>query len=1101
MINYTKEQLEAIDYFDSDLIISASAGSGKTQVLLEKVVKLVSMGYKINDMLIVTFTNLAASEMKTKLENMLEKKFCETKDGKFFDAIKQLNVSNISTIHSFCQKLVKKYYYELHINPNFEIKDDNFLFFLKNLALENAFNEFLAKRDSEFVELSNLFVYKRDYNLFKEEILSFYDFLVSKVDKFDFCNRLIEKNYEQNINQNELISKFRVYCTKNFEIYKKNIENLKLESLKVQSEKLEKLCTEILSIIDFDFSTNEKFVKTFFGEISFPRISISNKSEAIQVEVKEKLQKTMKSVKEFVKQLKSIFDFDDIGQMNEANQKSKKLLLKFVEVVKVFEKKFLELKQKYNCLDFNDLEVLTLKLFENENILNEICSLFKFVFVDEYQDTNLVQEEILKKIAKNSKRIMVGDLKQSIYAFRECNPKILNDKMNDFLETDSGKVVELNKNFRSRKEILEFSNKIFSNLMRKENCDYDYYEHGMFVCGRTDEQQNLKPISILCVNKQSENIKNAKQNENILVLNAINNLLEQKIVENGIERNLQYCDIAIISRKRNEKFNDLCEFLQKSKIPINVKFYEKIYQSFEVKLIFAYLKIINNTDNEICLASVLKNFYDVSDNDIITIKNNNFVEDVLNYCKKDAIFAKISKFKEDLEYFGGLVFEVDNKTLIKEIIKRTQIDLMLLKKNGKISESRLQVFLNSVPENKFDLNEFLVYSEKIKDKKFEVKKIDAENSVVVDTFHSTKGLEYNAVIIVGAGEAIFSKNKSNLIYNANFGIGIYDFNEENKVKNPNMIYSIIKILNKQEEFNEEVRLCYVAFTRAKNFMVICGAEKLSNLCQETNTLKFLDFNSYFSLIFSQTFDDYVDCQIIDDDLTQNSAQNSEKLLEEKTETKPNYELFDRLFEEKYPFENSKLVQLKNSVTSLSEEDNLIYNISNFKVTDQDKEDYIALGNAYHHTLEKLQFGLETEKEVHEKIVNLIGNKELEANVYSFVEDAKILKAINAIKKLIDKNDKIFKEKVFLMNLSYDEITGKPIKDKILVQGIIDLMIEKENEIILIDYKTSRLNDINLIKKYALQLNLYEKAISEAYPEKKITKYIYSIFLDKLINVV
>lgn len=1099
MINYTEDQKNAINYFDSDLIISASAGSGKTQVLLEKVVKLIEMGYKIDEMLVVTFTNMAAGEMKSKLENMLEAKFAETKDSKFFDALKQLNVSDISTIHAFCQKLIKKYYYYLSINPNFDIKDENFLYYLKNLALDKTFEGYFNNNDEEFANLANLFIYKRDYKVFKEEILSFYEFLVSKVDKYNFIASLIENNYKQDLNSNELIEKFKNYCEKFFENFRQEILNISFDAQKISCDKIIDLCNQIHAILCFNFGNNEMFVKTFFNSFEFPRIQISNKSEVEAVLLKEKLQTVVKDIKSFIKNLNNIFNFESTEQIKLSIEKSKKLLMKFVEVVKTFEENFKLIKNENNCFDFNDMEALTLKLFENEKILDEISSKYKFIFVDEYQDTNLVQEEILKSLSKNCKRIMVGDLKQSIYAFRECNPKILNDKMKDFQNNSTGKVIELNKNFRSRPEILEFSNNIFKNIMQKENCDYDYSSHGMFVCGREDFGKTQKPICVLCVDKQSENFKNPKQSENILILNAINNLLKKKIIENGVERNLTYKDIALISRKRNERFNMVCEFLQQNKIPTNVKYYEKIYDSFEIKLILSYLQILNNKTDEISMVSVLKNIYDVTDNELIYIKNNDSMENIFQYNKDDMILKKINVFKEDYNYFSNLIFELSVKNLIKEIIRETNLDLKLLRIFGKISEERINVFLNSVNDAEFNLFKFLHYIDKIKDKKFEVRKIDGENSVIIDTFHSTKGLEYNAVIIFGAGDSLFSKNNSSLIYNASLGIGIYDFDEENKIKNPNFVYSVIKILNKQEEFNEEARLCYVAFTRAKNFMIICGAEKKDNLKVLNNPLQFLNFTSYLSLICSSGFEDFVDFKVLEED-DEIFCDNDEKAdLEEKI--KLDYNMFDSFFEKPYDFASSQKVQLKNSVTSLSEEDDINYNISNFKITDLDKEDFIAVGNAYHHTLEKIPFSLNSVKEVHNKIVNLIENQDLNLNVYSYIEDEKIFKAIENIKTLIEKDDKIFKEKVFLMNIAYNDVSKTKVDDKILIQGIIDLMIEKENEIILIDYKTSRLNDAGLIKKYSLQLKLYEKAISEKFKNKKITKYIYSIFLDKLINVV
>lgn len=1105
MISFTKEQQDAIDYFDTDLVVSASAGSGKTRVMLEKVVKLVEMGYKLSQMVIVTFTNLASSEMKTKLENLLQEKFSETGDEKFFRAIQEINVCDISTIHSFCQKLVKKYYYVLDISPNFSVGEENFLFYLKMLAIDKTFEKYFSQNDEEFISLANLFAKKRDYNNFREEILSFYEFLISKVDKYNFIKNLIEASYNENLNENVVIGKYRNFCEEIFGALKNDVLNLKLESEMMKSEKLVNFCDLIFSEISFSFVDNKQFINRFLGEFSFPTIRIGNKSTVEEVEIKEKLQALSKEIKAKIAKIQKNLCFDSTSLLLEDNKKSKKILLKFSEVTQTFEEFFIELKRQNNILDFNDLENLTLQLLDNEKIENEIIEKFRFVFVDEYQDTNFVQEEILKKLSKKSKRIMVGDLKQSIYAFRECNPKILKDKMAEYVNYGTGKVIELNKNFRSRHEILSFSNEIFSNLMRQQNCDYEYEKHGMFVCGR-DGQDGIMPVLVINVDKEKKKDdekvlkEDFEEKEFLLVLNAINDLLKKKIDDDKGERNLTYSDIAIISRKRGEKFSALCAFLSDHKVPINVKFYEKIYESKEAGLVLSFLKIINNPSDEVSLCAVLKNVYGLGLTDLLKIKKENFIEDVFNFDENGHIKAKIDEFRQDIAMFRELSKEKSVKELILEIIKQKNLDLILLKRFGKISQSRLDAFLANVDENEYDIKSFVNLCEKLKDKKTEIRSVDGDNSVIIDTFHGTKGLEYNAVIILGAGDEIFSKTRSNLIYNASLGVGIYNFDEESKTKNPNFIFSLIKTLNKKEEFNEETRLLYVALTRAKNYLTVIGCEKQKNLKRESEPVKFLDFSSYLNLIcasgINENFAKFL-CVSASDEIF-----NEKEVYEtDKKQFELDYFVFDKLFLGEYKFKNSTKLQLKNSVTGLSEDDQKIYNISHFKLTDLDKEDYIEIGNCYHLVLEKIPFSLENEKEIRSYVGSLIEKRVLPANVYSFVSDEKILKAIKQIYPLVSENDVVRKEQSFVMEVEHNKVVKNGENEKILVQGIIDLMIEKDDEILLIDYKTSRLSDYNLIKKYAIQLNLYELAIKEKFKNKPIKKFIYSIYLDKLINVV
>lgn len=1097
MINYTEEQREAIDYFDTDLLISASSGSGKTQVLIEKIAQLISNGYKLEDFLVVTFTNLASNEMKNKLENILQDKFIETGDAKYFEALSKINTCDISTLHGFCQKIVKKYYYLLGIEPNFKILEDNQVLSLQNLAFDEMVKEYLENFDEEFKKISNLFVAKRDYRKFREEVLNFYEFLTSKINKFEFCKKMIHDSYNSNIEENEVLSKFRTYVNRNINYYIEKIKELKSEAMKIESEKLNSLCDDYLSVL-YTFNTNSKMFLYFKNEFKFSQIRLKKNATIEEEELKEKFKVVSQKIKEFLNDLKTMFCYDSIQTLEEKFIDWSETITKFCEIVENFEKKYKNLKFSQNCLDFGDLEELTLKILENDEIKREISLKYKFIFVDEYQDTNLIQEKILQSISTFSKEIMVGDMKQSIYAFRECNPDIFNGKMKRFQESGSGKVIKLNKNFRSNKSILDFSNKIFSNLMRKENADYEYQTEGKFIFGNKDVKDE-KPC-ICYINKSSENLEGGdfEEEENYLVLNTIYNLLQKTIIENKIERKMTYSDIAIISRKRNDKVKRLAQFLRENSLPVSNKYKEKIFDSYEVKLILSYLKILNDIDNDISLYSVLKNIYGFSTNELLLIKKEKLSQDLKKYNNNDEIKKKIDMFFKDYQQFSLFYEENNVLMLVKKIIEEKNLDIILSSK-GKSSE-KLNIFLSTISEDEYSISEFVNKCENLKDKKFEVKEVDAENSIIIDTFHSTKGLEYNAVIIYSCEDAMFSKNSSNLIYNAKFGIGIYDYDENEKQKNENLIFSIIKILNKQQEFNEEVRLFYVALTRAKVYLYVLGVTKEERLHQTNNIVEFLDFSNYLDLIFSTDITSFANIKKIEESEILENTKND--ISEDEIESDNiNYDIFNKYFNTEYKNEKSVHLQLKNSVTSLSSEDKEIYNISTFKLQELDKEDYIELGNSYHYALYNLPFYLDSEEEIRNSILNLISAKKLPENIYNYVDDKKLLKAIRAMRGLICDGDKIYKEKIFMLYVPYNEIIKSDIKDKILVQGIIDIFIEKENEIILVDYKTSRLQDINLIKKYDLQLKIYEKALREKFPNKTIKKYIYSIFLDKLINIV
>lgn len=1314
MIKYTKRQREAINYFKSNLLISASAGSGKTQVLLEKVVKLIENGESLNNILMVTFTNLAASEMKAKLENILLDKINNderSNSSKFFDALNLLNACDISTLHSFCQKLVREFYYKLNLEPDFEIGEDSVLIKLKHLALNETIDYYLSKNDEEFKNLSNLFVYKRDYSLFKNEILAFYNFLVSKPNKFDFAKKMIEKSCNEKIEENEIIEKFKNLVVLKLNPYIEVWKDFEVKAKNIGSDTLKNIAISFYGNIDNNFTTNKDFIEFCMQKLEFPRISIKKNAISEEVELKEEMQNSAKELKEELKNINKIFSETDLTEVKNSLIENKKILTKLINIVKKFEENYLKHKTLNNILDFNDLEDLTLKLLNMDEILLQIQNKYKYVFVDEYQDTNSIQEEILSKISKQSKRIMVGDVKQSIYAFRECNPKIFNSKLEDYSKNKkNGKVVFLNKNFRSCESILNFSNIVFSNLMKEENSTFNYYDISKFVAGIKENnlQNTLKPVEILCIEKENKKkkvetetnetkenatIENEVKNEtnkksesgdenkisknlelldtseeneeelskeNLLVVNSIFNLLNQKIIENNLERNLTFSDILVISRKRNEKIIELCNYLDEFKIPYKVKYKEQIYKKNEVKLILSYLKLLKNLDNDISLTSILTNVYGLSNNDLLTIKTTSVLESVKNYNKKDEILDKITQFFNDYNYFKAQLGEITIKELIENIIIKLNLEIILLKTFGKISLERLNIFLENIPNNLYSLFDFLIFILENENLEFEVNKITGENAITIDTFHSTKGLEYNAVIIYSSGDEIFSKNRSNLIYNAEIGAGVYNFDLQTKIKKPSCVFNMINELNKLEELNEEIRLSYVAFTRAKNFLIIIGKEKVKNMQSETIPINFLNFNSYLSLVFSvdfnnltKQFDCFLNKKNINDEIinnietietsekekleelnvfdkakinnednlnifdnienndntnlnilentenekiqnslkdsklkttvfdnventelnifdTVNKKQNENKHCEEnlidvkqnlkqlkatklvltsgKTkalnkivedfniqiiksdseifenikndlnnkilnknnnninscdETNKNldFSVFNNIKSKNYNYNSSVNIALKNSVTSISNEDKQIYNISNFKLTDNDEEDFIELGNAYHSALENLPFHLNSKAEVRNKMKELIELNKVSANIYSYVDDEKLFSAISQIKPLISGNAKVYKEHTFMMYINHNKIKKSGVEDKILVQGVIDLFIEKDDEIILVDYKTSRLNSVNLIKKYDIQLSLYTLALKEKFKDKKISKYIYSIFLDKLIKIV
>lgn len=1108
-INYTKSQEEAINYFDTNLLISASAGSGKTQVLIEKVLKLIDKGVSLNNVLMLTFTTLASEEMRIKLEKNLKEKFEENKTIEVEKALNEIYSSDIGTIDSFCQKLVKKFYYKINLEPNFEIIDDNFAFYLKNLALDSIIEEYLQNNDVEFKRLTNIFIHSRSLNEFKNEIFSYFNFLTSKADRMHYIDEYFEKTNNENINENIVITFLKEDFLKNLTLLKDELKSLCFEAEKINSDKLLKIINEYLQVLNIEISSNEQFINTILMLGAFPTIRIS-KPTFEEDEIKEKLQKLSSKIKKYIKNIKDNFNFENIEELKREICENKKYLGKFFEIIKKFNIEYFKEKQKRNAYEFYDIEDFALILLKDSDILNYVNNKYKYIFVDEYQDTNDIQEEILNKICLKSTEIMVGDVKQSIYAFRECNPKIFLNKMQG-----KDKLINLNENFRSNKVILDFSNIIFSNLIRQENMSLSY-KGNPFVAGKNfkeNDENSLKHVEVVCLLKNREKNEDDeslgyKDKENILVLNSINELLKQKIFDEKTQtfRNLKYSDIAILSRKRGDDFKNLVNFLSDNNVPIKAKYYDKILKSFEINLIINYLKILSNFNNEIAVVSILKNIYNVSLSVILNLKNGNFYDNIMTSCD-----YRIKKFVTDFISFKELCFETNVKELTIEIIDKCNLQNLFLKHFGAISLEKVNVFLSSVLSEKMNLFEFLENLKNLDfDRKYEINKVTSEDSVTVDTFHASKGLEYNAVIIYGAGYKISDNRSKNLIYSSSLGTGICNFNLQEKSKNRSLIYSTILENNLKNDILEEMRLLYVALTRAKEFLVVIGSESEKNIVSTSNLFDFRYLHSYLSLIFSSNILDNNNFKInlINEDENIIKTEITDKVESENLEL--NFENFDKIFKFVYPYQNLKTIQLKSSVTALNEDSEVsegsIYNISDFKMFSENlqDDDFLLIGNVYHKVFEMLKFNLQNIDEIKGTVYNLIESEILPIEAIKIVDFEKVLKINAEISKFVNLDSKIFKEKKFIMQVRYDEILKSDIKKNILVQGTIDLFIENDNEIILVDYKTSRIkNENKLIEKYRTQLNLYEKALlkSENFKDKPIRKFIASIYLSKLVEVI
>lgn len=1145
-ITFSVEQQRAIESKEKNLLVSASAGSGKTKVLIERIVRLIkSENVDLNKMLVVTFTKLASLEMKSRLKKELEKE-CQT-NVKLLSQLDEINIANLSTLHQLCHNILKEFFYVVQIEPNFILLDDVNSSFYKTKAVENVFKNYSLKQDDDFEALYEIFYDSRKDKNFKKNIITIYNFLQSK--KQDFFVNSIENCYSTNFEKNPAIVYIKNVIKNLLDYYITKFTSLLLPCEQIASDRLLEQINQALSRLitlkncDFEMLYNcydtTKFVSKVYKNLSLEETEINDQLKQLRVS--------------FTKEMKALipcFYIKNRESLAKDFELNKKFLNKFYQVINAFDREYRKLKLDKNALDFNDLEHYALKVLSSPSVQKELQSRFDYIFIDEYQDTNEVQEEIIKALTTSFTNIfMVGDVKQSIYAFRECNPQIFMNKEKQLQNNANGEIIRLNANYRSDRDILNFNNLVFNNVMREQTCGIDYKSTSKFIFGEsfTRSESKVLPVNVCLINSQKEaeqtqlastysveqdSLLTAQdtliEKEALLVADKISLLLESKIFDSDInkERSIEYKDIAILTRTKNA-IKQISKVLMQKGIPVNAEYKVNLYDSYEVKLIIEFLKLLQNSNDDLALAGVLKSpLCNLTDNDLLTIKDSGEQDDKF-YCKvkeysvnnQNSLACKLAQFYESLEKYRNLLRYETISQVVRQIIADYKIlEHFFCYDNYLEVKENLQFFVNSISSiDDTNLSSFLNYIENYTDEKQDLLSIkNSVNSVYIGTFHSSKGLEYPAVFVVGL-EKKFSKQSAieKLVKNSEFGIGLSTYDVISKVEKNSIIKNIMKHQVLEKEKQEEMRLLYVALTRPKCYLFVvagCDFEKLGVL--EDN----------YSISHAQSHLDYI-VGSLGKDTVSNIVAKKENLVAHYENLDVNIELYDsseiinsqqddvidsdgdisyliEYFNKKFA---SNDYAFKNTVTALMQTENEQqienYNIKNLKInlSKTDEQDFLLIGNNYHKVMQMLDF--KTNNTVDAQIKNLISNGLLRKEDLECVEITKIEKAYNNIKQLIDNNSSFLTEKQFMFYPRLCDVLPTDLQNKVLVQGVVDLLIIKPDEIIVVDYKTSRVNSEKAFKdRYHLQLELYAKAIQSFYKKPVTKKIIYSFYLDKVIIV-
>lgn len=1014
MMNLTPEQQLAVDLEGTNIIVSAGAGSGKTAVLSERVIRKLKDGIDIRNILMLTFTNEAAGEMANRIRKKIKK-------AGLTSQLEFLDQAYITTFDAFALSLVKKYHYVLNIDKSIDIIDSSIIDLKRNEFLEEIFLSLYEAKDEKFLKLIGDFT-TRDDEVIKKAILSINKSLDLKYDKEDYIDNYIN-NFYNNKYIEQLFAEYFNYLKKISLELEDSV--LILENF-MDSSSYENIYNSLSKLFRPN-SYNDLYKN---NNIILPRFT---KVDSSGISVKENIQELFKELNELV-----IYSEDELKNNYFCTKDYVEVILK---IIKMLDEKISLYKKEHNSYEFTDIAKMAISIVkDNEDIRLELKDKFNEIMIDEYQDTNDLQEKFIK-LLENDNVYMVGDIKQSIYRFRNANPLIFKDKYDRYSINNGGKKIDLLKNFRSREEVLYNINEIFAPLMTQDIGGINYKESHAMVYGNkayiekgANDYNNY--LDILTYNNEDKKYTN-DEIEAFIIAKDIKKKIEEKYLvfdfDKECNRDVTYNDFCIILDRGSKMslFKKVFEYLD---IPMEVYKDNNLIEENDIFIIKNIIGLIlsikdgiYNKNLKYYFTSVARSYIgNLCDNEIFKCfeENKIFKTDIYNKC------YEISK---DIDIMTPNI-------LLKRIIKDFDFyDKFILVGNVDAAIKRINYLLElskNVENLGFSIIDFSNYLNEMIDSDQEIKYKEAKSnsiSVKIMNIHKSKGLEFPICYFAGFPKTFnISDLKNKFMFDNKYGI-LTPFYKEGIGET--FVKTLVKNNYYLNEVAEKIRLFYVALTRAKEkmIMVMPNIDDKKYVKDEISFMDGIKFRSFYDFI--KSISGNLAKYMISIDLNNVGVTKDYEFSKSLSKNMVNNEEANMLFiEDEIPFIE---IEKKHASKTIKE----ILSVSDEKT--------LEFGTKIHELLELTDFK--------------------NANTDN--------KYVNHLLNTFDFNSaKIYQELEFSYEL-----------DDVLYHGIIDLMLEYEDKIFIIDYKLKNIDDENYIKQLNVYYN-YVKCISN----KDVHMYLYSI---------
>ncbi len=1210
-IEFSEDQKRVIYAPVSNILVSAAAGSGKTTVLVNRITEHIrdtDNPLDVGRMLIVTFTKNAASLMRERIYEAIEKE-CEKnpEDRRMQAQLSRVAYADIMTIDRFCLRIVKSYFYAIESDANFRICDEDESKLYINQSIEEVFRKKYEEKENGFIRLCECYGNEKNDNTVKEAVKN----LMKACESHPWPEKFLKEvsslyENDRDFDESELAAEILEYGKR----IAKDCYNLNQSAVKI-SETAEG-CDKYTEVLEKDADIIAGFLhadryskfRNFLKSEKWPKLPTVRKNSGVSENDQERIKSIRKSYKDAYDKLEKGLFSHETDAISTENEYAHPYITELVNLTSEVIREYTERKKKHGVCTFSDVSHMALRIICSQEAdgsivpsryAEEISEKYDEIMIDEYQDSNRIQEFILMSVSGERKGrpnvFMVGDVKQSIYRFRMAEPELFMEKYDSYTEDgDKYRLICLKENYRSQKAVVECVNDVFEAAMTEEFCGIDYDDNAVLRQGAAYEGYDGAPgseseMNVLLYEKGMEKEDRQRLMAKTMAL-RIKDLMESgdvPVLDKSGYRPLKYGDIVILVRSMKGIASVLAEVLQDEGIPVSVATNRGYYKTREIGIILSYLRILDNPYQDTDMAAVLFSYIgglSVEEMALLKIYEKSstgesgrmylwdIAEKYIESEKADEeLTAKLRKFhdvycelKEKKSYVSlyDLLLEIYEKTGFYSYVgilpagekRKANLD-MLLKKTGtyeKNNESGLEGYLSYVDRLiKYDIDSG------------EADISDGIDSVSIMTIHKSKGLEYPVVILADMDKEFnFNEARNPFTVQANKGVGIKLINTENRTQLKTVQKEYLDMFCKTETIAEEIRILYVALTRARQKLImysVCESEEDASFNQETlekcfskwlieaeSSEKRLSFNY---LVGAKEYDDLVmpvflrktgfaekDTAreyssgglklsiIMADEVLERIAEECAESCKDTVEAPAataDYQEIERYFAYVYPYAHDE-VPVKYSVSELKHEameaylnevSDEIKAVSMFPENTGDNKPNAGArrGTLMHLFMEHAVKNKCRGRENLEKLLQrMISDEKVlpeEAKLISIDKAAAFMENSIAERMLCAaERGELFLENPFVYGIKACELKPELYQsdERILIQGVIDAFFIENDEIVILDYKTDRVSEgEKLVRMYEKQMELYAQALSNILKKRIKDVILYSFSLEKGIE--